>query len=218
MPYGISVITPPAQEPVDLDLLKTMVGANTEDEDALLSHFARSARETFERMAGVSIITQTLKLSLNSWTRNELYTPWRSVVYPYLTPSSLGTVYLPKPPLVSVSSVQYYDTANALQTLSSTNYSVITDQRPGLLKLNPQVVWPILSTTKFPKVLITYVAGNTADQVPSAIRQAILAQAASWYVNRDTSTLAPGFITLVNTWRADFAADLMEDTFAQRWY
>lgn len=217
MSYGLTISVPPVGEPIDFDILKTFCLSNTEDDNKLLQHFAISARESFESLTSLTLLPRTYVMTLDSWTRNEMYTPWRSVVYPYLLPNSLGTIYLPKPPLVTVTYVKYRDLTGTLQTLNSSNYVVLTDQRPGCIKLKPSTVWPPLWIEGFPKIEITYTAGFAdADHVPSRYKQAIMAQAVAWYMNRTDTTLSPGFLAMVESCRVDFAADLMDDVASTR--
>lgn len=95
-------------------------------------------------------------------------------------------IELPLPPLVSVESVKYYDTAGSLQTLSASVYTVITRQRQrSFIVLTPNQSWPSVQVRPA-AVQVKYNAGYGAanTDVPADLRQAILQMAAHWYEHR----------------------------------
>lgn len=75
---------------------------------------------------------------------------------------------LAHPPLLGITSIKYYDTDNALQTLSSAVYTVDTHSRPGRVFLAPDQEWPD-TYDKPHAVEVTYTAGFGAEAtaVPS---------------------------------------------------
>lgn len=76
---------------------------------------------------------------------------------------------LPLPPLASVESVKYVDTANVLQTLAPSAYVVDTQSEPG--GLLPVAGWPATAPT-WGAVTIAFTAGY--DTTPAAIKAAAL--------------------------------------------
>jgi len=90
------------------------------------------------------------------------------------------TIVLPKPPLSSVESIKYYDTAGTLQTWAAAgNYTVVTPSGPqaecGYVVPAYGVTYP--STQSVPDaVAIEFIAGYGATyaSVPGAIRAAML--------------------------------------------
>lgn len=95
-------------------------------------------------------------------------------------------IKLSRPPLASVTSVQYVDENGATQTLSASIYTVDTTSEPGRLYLAYQQVWP--TTRCQPQaVTITYKAGVTLpENVPVRARLAIKLLVADLYENRET--------------------------------
>ena len=90
---------------------------------------------------------------------------------------------LDRPPVASITSVKYTDTAGAEQTITSTNYtlSLYGDSRRVIPKYLYQ--WPI--TRDIPDaVRIVYVTGYTA--LPTAAKAAILLLVGHLYENRET--------------------------------
>lgn len=93
---------------------------------------------------------------------------------------------LPLGPVVSVSSVTYYDINDASQTAASASYSLLADDYGPYVGLVPGYTWPSVSSTRNAPVSVTYVAGyGTAAAVPQAIKQAALLLIAHWYDFRE---------------------------------
>jgi uncharacterized phiE125 gp8 family phage protein len=81
-----------------------------------------------------------------------------------------GTLWLPYPPLSSVTSVKYIDMGGTLQTMSSADYVVDTSGVKGRITLAYQKYWP-LTRDVASAVTVRFVAGyGDASQVPSASR------------------------------------------------
>jgi uncharacterized phiE125 gp8 family phage protein len=68
------------------------------------------------------------------------------------------TIELPKPPLLSVSSIQYVDTDGATQTFSGSDYSIDRTSEPGRVVLGFGNSWPS-ARAQPDAITITYVAG-----------------------------------------------------------
>ena len=92
---------------------------------------------------------------------------------------------LPRPPLVSITSITYKDTAGATQTFSNTNYLVLTDDEPGRIALKYGKEWPD-TYADAGAVVVTYAAGYAdAASVPDPIKQAIRFLVGHFYENRE---------------------------------
>jgi len=113
-------------------------------------------------------------------------------------------LHFPLPPLQSVTSIQYYDADNALQTLSSANYIVHANAHVGYLKLTPDGSWPA-TYERDNAVLITFVAGyGAAAAVPNPIKWGALLLAGRLYANRgdgDESKDTSGDLSMIETER-----------------
>lgn len=98
-----------------------------------------------------------------------------------------GVIELPKPPLVSVSSVAYVDANGSSQTVSASTYTVDTASQPGRLYPVYGQDWPSDVRDQPQAVTVTYTAGYGADSssVPYAIRAALLMLAGQWYETRE---------------------------------
>ena len=89
------------------------------------------------------------------------------------------------PPLQSITSIQYYDTDEALQTLATTEYDVDTTEEPGRVTRAFSKTWP--ATYDRPDaVQVTFVAGYaTAALVPAIAKHAIKLVLSHYYENRE---------------------------------
>lgn len=93
---------------------------------------------------------------------------------------------LPLGPVVSISSVTYYDINDASQTVASASYALLADGFGPYVGLVPGYTWPSVSSIRNAPVSVTYVAGyGTAAAVPRAIKQAALLLIAHWYDFRE---------------------------------
>jgi len=164
----IKIITPPAIEPLTLAEAKAQCRVDITTDDALLATLISVARDTCERLAWRAFLTQTIELWLDAW------------------PAS-NSIVLPRPPLQSVTKIEYYDIDDVKATLSSAVYSVDTIAEPGKVWLKYNQSWPTTSLREHNAICVTYVAGwtNPAD-VPQSARQAMLMLVGHWYENRES--------------------------------
>jgi len=103
-------------------------------------------------------------------------------------PSS-GRIDLPLPPLRSVTSIQYYDTDNEQQTLSSTAYHTITPtEGQGRIERKSGESWPT-TKTRPDAVTVRFDAGYSTGStgIPETLRHAIRLVASHYNENREGS-------------------------------
>lgn len=89
-------------------------------------------------------------------------------------------------PVVSVSSVQYLDTAGTLQTLSSSVYAQALDRRPPYIVPLPNQVWPV-TYAQPDAVRVRFRAGMAEANggIPAAVKAAICLILGHLYENRE---------------------------------
>ena len=138
--------------------------ANTSQEDTLIESLITVAREKCENITNRALATQTIVLSLDQF------------------PS--GNIRLPRPPLVSVTSIKYKDSAGTDTTWDSSNYIVDIAKEPGEVALAYGISYPLYTEYASSSVKITYVAGYITD-CPKAIKQAMLLLIGHYYENRE---------------------------------
>ena len=94
-------------------------------------------------------------------------------------------IELPYPPLQSVTTVKYYDSAGTQQTLATTEYDVDALSEPGRIAPAFGKTWPA-TRNQINAVEITFVAGyGVREVVPEGIKLAISALVAFWYEHRE---------------------------------
>jgi len=157
------VITPPAELPVSLDYAKRQLRISDTDDDELISDLIAAATGAIDGPSGWlgrALITQTLEHQTDEFgTQLGVF------------PSTDTNIYLPCRPIVSITSVKYDDSSLVEQTISASAYRFV---QPNVLGLASGSSWPT-AYAQTGAVRIRYVAGyGDADDVPAAIRQAIV--------------------------------------------
>jgi len=168
MPYIVT--TPAADYPVSVQSLKDHLRITDATEDTLLAGYLAAATAWVEDYTRRALITRTVTLTLDAF------------------PTS-GVIELSYPPVSAVTSVKYYDTNNAQQTLASSKYWTALGEIDGAgsIILKSTESWPDLHEDRPRAVEVVYVCGYgaTADvSVPAEIRTAVLLVAATLAENR----------------------------------
>jgi len=158
------VITAPVSEPLTLAEAKAHLRAvETDDEDAYITALIVAARQGAERF-GRSLMPQTLELALDAFT---------------------PVIKLPRPPLISITSVKYLDESGVLQTMDADDYLLNTHDEPAQLQPAYGTSWPA-TRSQSNAVLIRYQAGYAnAASVPQEIKAWMLLRIGSLYENRE---------------------------------
>lgn len=182
---AFSLLTPPATEPVALADVKLHARIDTDADDSLVAGFITAARQWVEQYTGRAIINQTWQLALDAWpaVAEEWWDGVRDGPIGGLNRATFVT--LPRPPLVSVTSVQVFDNTDTGTVWTSANYFVDTVRQPGRLALRLGSTWPV-PTRITNGIIITYVAGYGSDgtYVPEPIKTAIRQLVTHWYEHR----------------------------------
>jgi hypothetical protein len=179
-------VTAPSAEPITLAEAKAWLHVDGTEEDALILGLIQAARSYVETFTRRALITQTFELSFDAF-------PGGGRVHCGRVSETRGGTYLgreiklPRPPLLSVQSVKYYDTDGALQTFSTSAYHVDTRSQPGRVVLHQDYDWP--DTDVRPNaVIVAYTAGYgaTAAHVPASLKTAIRMIVADHFKFRET--------------------------------
>ncbi len=97
-------------------------------------------------------------------------------------------IVLPMPPLIAVSSLKYYSTADVeTSDTTLTDYYQDVKNEPGALCLNYGEVWPTTTLRPTNGVCVTYTAGYgaTAASTPEAVRNAMRLLIGDYYAFRE---------------------------------
>lgn len=166
---GLVLTSAPGSEPLEIADAKLHCRVDDSADDALLTALIVAARRLAEAQTGRALITQTWKQTFDEFP--------------------LAAIALERPPLQSVTSVKYVDTAGVLQTLANTAYSVHTSAQRGLVAPVPGSTWPA-TQDRLEAVEIVFVAGyGNAATVPQEIKQWMLLQIGHWYAHREAITV-----------------------------
>jgi uncharacterized phiE125 gp8 family phage protein len=136
---SIQTTLQPVAEPITLAEAKLHLRVETSvtADDELIKSIITAARSYCEMVESRAYMIRTMQLKLDEFE---------------------DTMRLPYPPLISVDSVQYIDSAGATQTLATTVYEVDTTEFPGEIRLAYEQTWPSKRAVRN-SVVITYKAG-----------------------------------------------------------
>jgi uncharacterized phiE125 gp8 family phage protein len=164
-----TLVTAPATEPVTLADAKLHLRVTGTAEDSTLALYLQMAREAVEQECWRALLPQTWDLFLPAWPLD-------------------GVIYIPRPPLQSVTHLRYIDADGVQATYPASNYLIDTASEPGRLVLAPRCTWPSAVLTTANPIVVRFVAGYAnAASVPAVIRAAILLGIADIYANREAA-------------------------------
>lgn len=197
----LKLITPPACEPISVQDFKSHARISRDDEDATIKAYIAASRLYAETRQRRQLISATWQLSLDSFYPCESDLPLSNgMPLAQLVPlieARFGyggalAIQIPRPPLQSITSIQYVDTDGATQTLDPTLYIVDTVSEPGRIAPAFNQIWPI-TRAQINAVTITFVAGYgaTAGSVPATTRHAVRMLASHYYEHREAVSDGP---------------------------
>lgn len=168
----VELKTGPVVRAVSLISLKSHLKVSDDDEN-LLTEILDDATSALELWLGRSFISQTWELTLEG---KEF-------------PPSSDIIRLPHGPLISVTSVKWWDTDGDEQTFSSGSYTVHTGKGSKIF-LNNGAAWP--SGVRWRKsAVIEYISGDgtASSGVPGNLRLAIRMLVGHYYINREVTSI-----------------------------
>lgn len=181
-------------EPVTLDEAKLHMRVTHADEDALISALITSARRWVEQFTWRALLDQTWKLILDEFP--PAHRGPHTVTDHHLIShhSRSGEIHLPRPPLLSVTSITYHKKDGTTETVDASTYIVDTAHEPGRIALADGESWPPDTLQTIAGVEVEYKAGygTGADDVPRDMRQAVLMLAGHLYEHRETVVVGGG--------------------------
>ncbi len=164
---ALSLVIAPAIEPITLVEAKLHLRVDSVDEDNLIDGLRVTANEHVEDVTHRAGIARTYDYKVNGF------------------PGWYCPIELPKPPLISVTSVTYIDAAGVSQTWSAALYTVLNAadaQLPG--SIVPIYGGSYPATRDVPNaVTVRFVAGygTTAETVPGRWKSAMKILIAHWF-------------------------------------
>lgn len=175
--------TEPASEPLMLSEVKMQLRINGNDEDTLLTALISAARMACEDYTRRALITQGWTLWLDTFP--SLDTQWWDGMQDGSSTLTIKRhINVPRPPLVSVTSISVYDDDDIATVFDPSNYFVDSASAPGRVALRNTAAWPV-PLRPYHGIEIVYTAGyGDADAVPQTLKQGMLAHIAYLYEQR----------------------------------
>jgi uncharacterized phiE125 gp8 family phage protein len=162
----LTLTSPPAIEPVALDDAKLHLRLDTDADDALVTRLIAAARTRAEWHTGRAFITQGWTQWLDTWPQT-------------------NCVEIALPPLQNLTELRFYRADDTAIVLDASLYQVDTAASPARVSLKPTTL-PPLNPRRLNTVALAFTAGygDTAEDVPAPIREAILDLIAHLYEHR----------------------------------
>lgn len=147
-----------------LEDLKSHLRVEIDDDDPVVSRMLATATSHVEAFLSRQLMPATFVLKLDGFPACD--------------------IALPRPPLASVTSIEYVDIGGQTQLVSPADYTVDDISEPGRIRLAYGASWPSTLAVE-QAVTITYVAGYAdADSIPPDILQAIRETVTLYYEER----------------------------------
>jgi uncharacterized phiE125 gp8 family phage protein len=188
---NLSRVTAPAVKPVSLTEAKAHLRVDHDDENAVIDGLIDAAVSHLDGYGGVlgrCMISQQWRLALDAFP--------------------CGAIVIPLGPLIAVQRIDYYDPDGVPVTVASTEYTVDTLSRDGLVA--PTTSWPSPDDrTSAVTVDFTCGFGASPSDVPAAIRNAMLLLIGHWHIHREAvgegsfAELPAAARALLMPWRRD---------------
>lgn len=161
---SLTLLSPPATEPITLNELKEHLRVTEPDEDALINGALVAAARSVELRGNLALTPQQWRLSLNA------------------APGE--TLFLPRAPVSAIDAVAIIDSAGAPIAIDASAYEFAAGPPARLRQAAP---WPVPGV-KLDGVRIDFTAGYAdAASVPSPLKQAVKLLAAHFYETREAA-------------------------------
>lgn len=172
--FRLAKLTGPTVEPVSTNEAREYLKVDDSTDDRMLHAQIRAVREEAEVFTRRSFLEQTWEMAIDG----EI---------------SRAVLEVPRPPLISVTSIKYYSKDNTENTYGSSNYTVETSGTPGRVFLNDGAEWPS-DLRAFRSIVVTYKAGfgTSPTAIPPLIIEAILRQLSHLYEDKNAEDFNAG--------------------------
>lgn len=183
----LNLVVPPLLEPVSVDQAKLFAKVDTDADDVVIDDLITSARSAVEEKLDRSLISQTWDYFLDGF------------------PGADSPICLPRPPVISISSVKYTPNGGSVQTMSAADYyadltyDVRGRPRKAEIWLGLGKTWPGDVLRVANGVEVRYIAGygTTEAAIPGHILLGLKQLIAYWYDHRSEIDTIPTDIEAV---------------------
>lgn len=160
-------VTLPTAEPIALEEAKNHVHQDSTAEDVYIGTLVSAARAEVERITGLALVLQTWDMALDGF------------------PVGGRDIVLKKGPLISVSSITYYDDDLSTSTVfSSSSYQADTIKLPPRIALKYGETWPTDLLRQSSGVVIRFKAGYEVPFTADASADTLTA-VGHWFADGD---------------------------------
>jgi uncharacterized phiE125 gp8 family phage protein len=173
--YQITV--QPATEPITTAEAKTHLRVDFSDEDDYIDTLITTARKYCESYTNKVFITQTWRQNLD--------------IFPDVFKLKVN-------PVISLTSIKYYDTNEVQQTITDSSDNYQLDNLSDVAKVHDGLVnaFPAIGSTINPIEVITVCGYGAASDVPDDIKHAIKLMVAHLYENREMVNVVVGGLAM----------------------
>jgi len=193
-----TVATGAQGEPLTTAEVKTHLRVDHANDDTYIDTLIVAATDYTETVLSRSLIAGTFDAYLDAFPVDDDESIW-----------------LPYPPLISITSIKYYDDLDVEQTWSASEYVIDNDvPYKGHVYPGRTYSWP--SARNFHKAVhIEYIAGyadsaaspvDLADNIPREIKHALLLLIGHWYENREDTAAGIAIETIPTAYDALIAS------------
>lgn len=164
----LRVTTSATTEPLSLSEAREHLRVDHFEDDGVISGCILAARQHIENVCGLALATSTWVLTLDAAPVD-------------------GWVLLPREPVQSITSIQYYNSAGVLTTWSTSEWEADLFSSPPRIRARDTYSWPTIKDV-LSAVQITFVGGYSGPQaVPQPIMQAMRLLVGHFYENREAA-------------------------------
>lgn len=193
-------------EPISLTEAKAQLRIDFPDDDNYLTGLIGVARQWAEEYTKRSFLSQTWLAQFPHWPDRILFLDsaieleglyWYNPDMRNLSRDE-KVFLLPRPNLLSVDSIIYYDGTGEEQTVDPSQYVVEQYSFPGLIKMRRCFTNPSLDCDRLAPISICYKAGfgTRPESVPLTIKQALLLLVTHFYESRTPVEVGSGVVAI----------------------
>jgi len=153
----LTIVTVPTVEPVTLVEAKLFLKVDETADDTLITSMIKAARHACERYTSRALTERTGQVFFDR-IQGADYPLTEGITIGADLSFSASELFIPKPPLVSVTHVKTYDDSDVATVWDSGNYFVDTATEPGRIVPRSGVSWPT-ATRVANGIEIQFVAG-----------------------------------------------------------
>lgn len=156
----LTIVTDVAIEPVTLVEAKLFLKVDETADNALITSLIKAARQACEKYTSRALTAQTWKVFFDRLQGSD-QPLWEGISTGADLSYASSELFLPKPPLVSVTHIKTYDDSDVATTWAASNYFVDTATEPGRIVPRGSTSWPT-ATRVANGIEIQFVAGYPA--------------------------------------------------------